>query len=158
MKSHSAYCAFCRSPLKLFRQKRLRWRQIFLILPLSVFLTYLLNGTFDPRSLVLFAVLLMAAELIIQFRWRTSIVCRVCGFDPVLYLKDAAGAARKVKNFLEIQRLENPLFQDPFLVRRRWREIEIAKTPMVSREALYLVPGSEDRVLKRPPSQSASRL
>ncbi len=137
MKFVNGYCAFCKNSLKIFPYKRLAWQHVVLLLPFSLVTGYVLKGDFDLRTLILFFVFLFAAELMIQFRWRTSIQCKRCGFDPVLYLKDNAEAAKRVKNFLEIQRMENPLFRDPFLTRRKWREIEDSGVPLVDRRSLF---------------------
>jgi hypothetical protein len=55
----------------------------------------------DPRGFVIFVVLLAIAEVFVQFRWRLSVACKSCGFDPILYLKDPALAAAKVKAHLD---------------------------------------------------------
>ncbi|MCB0347826.1 MAG: hypothetical protein KDD37_03280, partial [Bdellovibrionales bacterium] len=39
-------------------------------------------------------------EVFSNIRWRVSIVCQYCGFDPVLYIKSPEMAAEKVKNFM----------------------------------------------------------
>lgn len=61
----------------------------------------------DPRGLVVFAFCLAVAEIVMQMRWRMSLLCPVCGFDPVVYLKDPAKAASRVKGHMETRR------QDP---------------------------------------------
>lgn len=52
---------------------------------------------FDPRVMLIFVVFLAIAEIFIQVRWRMTIACPFCGFDPVLYLKDSTKAVEKVK-------------------------------------------------------------
>lgn len=59
---------------------------------------------FDPRVSMFFALYLSFAEMFVQVRWRMGIVCKVCGFDPALYLKDAAKAVEKVKSRLDERR------------------------------------------------------
>ncbi len=39
-------------------------------------------------------------EIFSNLRWRLAIVCKYCGFDPVVYLKNPEMAAEKVKNFM----------------------------------------------------------
>lgn len=63
---------------------------------------------FDPRVLVLFAFGLGGAELFIMLRWRLSVSCTRCGFDPVLYKKAPTRAAARVKEFMALQR-EDPM-------------------------------------------------
>jgi hypothetical protein len=67
---------------------------------------YCFWGAFDPRVLVIFAMALGITETFIQIRWRLSISCKQCGFDPVLYLKDADKAAEKVNEHLKQRRLD----------------------------------------------------
>lgn len=62
---------------------------------------------FDPRVMVIFIFLLAIAEVFVQIRWRMTMTCPHCGFDPVLYLKDQAKAVEKVKIRLD-QRRSNP--------------------------------------------------
>lgn len=46
-------------------------------------------------------------EVLIQLRWRVSIACQKCGFDPVLYLRDPKKAATLVKQTMR-SKLSNP--------------------------------------------------
>lgn len=64
---------------------------------------------FDPRVIVVFVVCLGVSEVFVKIRWRLSIVCKQCGFDPVLYLKAPDAAAQKVKTQLE-KRKEDPQY------------------------------------------------
>ncbi|MCX7978551.1 MAG: hypothetical protein N2578_06060 [Bdellovibrionaceae bacterium] len=66
-------------------------------------------GAFDPRVILIFVFYLAVAEMIVQIRWRMSVICPRCGFDPVLYRKKPAAAAEKVKAFLQ-RRKEDPHF------------------------------------------------
>jgi hypothetical protein len=63
---------------------------------------------FDPRVLVFFAVALGGAELFIMFRWRLSVACNRCGFDPVLYKKAPERAAVRVKEYMA-KRKDDPI-------------------------------------------------
>ncbi|MGZ3803854.1 MAG: hypothetical protein ACXVB4_06580 [Pseudobdellovibrionaceae bacterium] len=76
---------------------------------LSLLVMYCFWSAFDPRVLVIFAVALGFTETFIQIRWRLSVPCKQCGFDPVLYLKDADKAADKVTEHLKQRRL-NPKY------------------------------------------------
>lgn len=51
----------------------------------------------DARAFIIFVCLLATAEYFIQIRWRLSVVCRACGFDPVLYVKSPHQALQEVK-------------------------------------------------------------
>lgn len=58
---------------------------------------YFIWHDFDPRFMIIFVAFLAISEVFVQFRWRVTIVCKQCGFDPVLYLKDSVKAAEKVR-------------------------------------------------------------
>lgn len=62
----------------------------------------------------------MLAEAFIKIRWRIHMVCRNCGFDPVIYVKDPNKAAHLVKEFLD-RRAQDPAFllRDPLNLPKR---------------------------------------
>lgn len=66
-------------------------------------------GEFDPRVFIVFVICLAAAEIFVQLRWRMSVICQKCGFDPVLYAKSPSLAASKVKEQLE-RRKQDPRY------------------------------------------------
>lgn len=101
------FCAFCRSERIIYAKKRIGFLTAFGCLLASLSIMFLLFQEFDPRFIVFFVLFLAVAEVFTQIRWRLSVVCKYCGFDPVLYLKDTALALEKVKAKLE-QRQKNP--------------------------------------------------
>lgn len=64
---------------------------------------------YDPRVFIVFVVCAALAEVFVKLRWRLSVVCRQCGFDPVLYLKQPEVAAAKVKMQLD-NRKQDPKY------------------------------------------------
>ena len=64
---------------------------------------------FDPKVFLLTALFIGASELFIQLRWRLSIACPRCGFDPVTYKTDPQKACRRVQDFME-RRRQHPDF------------------------------------------------
>lgn len=46
-------------------------------------------------------------EVFMQMRWRASMICRNCGFDPVVYIRNPEAAGLKIKAFLE-KRADSP--------------------------------------------------
>jgi hypothetical protein len=88
---------------------------------LSSLLTYVIWQQWDLRGLVVLAVFLCVGEIFHQVRWRQSMICANCGFDPILYLRSPEKAGEKIKSFLEF-RSERPEYllrpQPQFPVRR----------------------------------------
>jgi hypothetical protein len=85
-------------------KRHISWTNVFLALVTSLFAMFLIWEGVDPRFIPIFVVLLAFAEVFVQLRWRLSMPCPHCGFDPVLYLKDHKAASEKVSQFLEARR------------------------------------------------------
>ncbi len=103
------FCAFCRSPRRVPSSKRIGLRHIagaFLAAALSMVVIW---QEFDPRVLMVFVIFIASAEIFVQIRWRMSLSCRQCGFDPVIYKKNAEVAAEKVKDHL-LRRKQDPRY------------------------------------------------
>jgi hypothetical protein len=66
-------------------------------------------GEIDPRGILLFCLVTGISESMVYFRWRLSVVCKLCGFDPVIYKRSPDQAALQVRRFFEEQ-VENPQF------------------------------------------------
>lgn len=104
---HNCYCAFCKSPRRVARKRNINlWNIVASALVAGVLMIVFWQG-YDPRVFIFFAFNLAIAEMFLQFRWRLSIPCRACGFDPVLYLKDPERAAERVKLRLD-ERKQDP--------------------------------------------------
>lgn len=71
--------------------------------------TYLVWQDFHWTGVVLFLILAVTAEMVAQMRWRMSIRCSACGFDPVVYKRNPQVAADAVKAFLA-ERKKDPLY------------------------------------------------
>lgn len=76
---------------------------------LSYVMTYAIWHQPDIRGLVILGTLLMVGETATQLRWRQSMVCQHCGFDPVIYVRSPELAGAKIKEFMKI-RSERPEF------------------------------------------------
>lgn len=106
-KKQKIFCAFCRTPHEVYKEKSFGFRHVFLSALMSVCLSYIIWKTYNPKSLLLFVTGLMLAEVFVRLRWRLHIACRACGFDPVIYSKNPEQAAESVKAFL-IKRKAEP--------------------------------------------------
>jgi hypothetical protein len=101
---HNAYCAFCRTPRRVSRKRNISFGNILAAALTSPVIMWLMWGAPDARVFIVFACLLGVAEFFVQLRWRMSIICRACGFDPVLYVKSPRQAAKLVKDHLDRRR------------------------------------------------------
>jgi len=105
----NCYCAFCRTPRRMYKKRNIGFMNIVYSAATSLIVMYCFWQAFDPRFLVIFAVFLGVTETFIQIRWRLSVFCKQCGFDPVLYVKDPEKAAEKVTAHLA-KRREDPRY------------------------------------------------
>ncbi len=107
--SRRCYCAFCRSERTLYRKRHVGPIDLFLALAASTLLSFIFWQDLDPRLVVFFVLAVGLAELFIVLRWRLSVVCSRCGFDPILYRRDQKAAAARVKAHYKT-RLEDPMW------------------------------------------------
>ena len=103
----NCFCAFCKTPKKVYKRKRLSLVEVVALSMLSLLITSVVWEHLDPRGLVILILMVSMCEFFIRLRWRYSTICNNCGFDPVIYVKDAAQAAATVQKFLD-QRKGNP--------------------------------------------------
>lgn len=103
----NCFCAFCRTPRRIARKKHINFANVLAAVPVAILLMWAFWRDADPRVMVVYVVLLAFAETFVQMRWRLSVACTSCGFDPVVYLKDPALAVSKVKRRLD-QRKQDP--------------------------------------------------
>jgi hypothetical protein len=97
----NCYCAFCKTPRRIYRKKNISGMNILgSAMAATLFMFGIWQG-FDPRVIIVFVVFLAISESFVKIRWRLSLVCGICGFDPILYLKDAESASKKVKMRLD---------------------------------------------------------
>ena len=90
-------CAFCQLERRVYRKKHISLANALLALVASLVVMLGIWQKLDPRGLVLFVLFLAIAEMFIQIRWRLTLACPFCGFDPILYLRNPEKAADKVK-------------------------------------------------------------
>lgn len=103
----NCYCAFCKSPRRIYRKKNISLVNLVASGLVAAVLMFALWQQYDPRVVIVFVICVAIAEVFVKIRWRLSVVCRQCGFDPVLYLKKPELAAQKVKEQLDARK------QDP---------------------------------------------
>ena len=107
--SEKILCVFCKLPHRVYKKNDVSLFDAFVLLLISGLFMFLVWGEPDKRSLILFGVLIFSMQVFIRMRWRESVKCPHCGFDPVLYKVDNESAAEKVQTFLQ-DRKTNPKF------------------------------------------------
>lgn len=107
--SHKGFCAFCREPRVVFRKKRVNLYNLMTCLLGTAIFCAMYWSAFDPRAILIFIFAMAISEIFLQIRWRMSVVCRHCGFDPVIYVKNTDRAAEMVKEQL-LRRQNDPRF------------------------------------------------
>lgn len=109
------YCAFCRTPHRIYVKKGIGAKEILSALLLSLSFMWGIWGAWSLRAIPIFLATLFVGEWIAHFRWRLALVCRQCGFDPLIYKQSPARAAQKVKDFLDRRRLNPSYLMAPAL-------------------------------------------
>lgn len=104
--SDECFCAFCRSHRVVYRKKHVSIVDVGLTLAAAALSSWIIWQDLDPRAVVIFAFGLGLAEIFILFRWRLSIACPHCGFDPVVYKKAPDKAAARVKAHMSARRMD----------------------------------------------------
>lgn len=103
----SFYCAFCKSPRKAFLRKNVTFVEILFCIVASSLVSLMFWQTIDLRLVAVLFIFLGFAEVFLQIKWRLSVVCPYCGFDPVLFKSDKDKAAQRIKIHME-RRKRNP--------------------------------------------------
>ena len=102
----NCFCAFCKTPRRVYRKRHLSLVNYIQALSLAGFFSFLFWQSLDAKALVLFFISLMIIEAGILLRRRMDIPCSNCGFDASLYIKDQAAACEKVKQYLVERQLD----------------------------------------------------
>ena len=103
----SCYCAFCKVPRKVYSSKHLSLSEVVSFVALGIVITYAIFKSLDPRGLFIVGTILLVSELFSQMKWRSAMICRNCGFDPVVYVRNPDAAGLKIKAFMQ-KRSESP--------------------------------------------------
>jgi hypothetical protein len=118
------FCGFCGCKRNVYTKVHVGWTDVLSCAVLAFLLVLIFWQTPDPRGFLLFACLLGVFEFAIQIRWRLSVSCQYCGFDPLLYKRSRPKAAEKVKEHLDRRRADpnHVLSTQPFVNLRKRAE------------------------------------
>jgi len=96
-----AYCLFCKSKKYVYTKKHATLINWILSSFCSIILSFIVFGDLDFKSVLFLSVFIAISEVFIHLRWRISVICHECGFDPIVYLRDPEAAAQIVKKKLQ---------------------------------------------------------
>ncbi len=135
-KSKRCYCAFCKSPRVMYRKRHISWFDFIQSAFAAGLISLVFWQDFDPRALVVFALFCGLSEVFIVLRWRLSVACPHCGFDPVLYKRAPEKAADRVNKHMHSRR-QNPMsaFIAPPRLPRLKRKIPVPESPLYSKNS-----------------------
>ena len=106
---NDCYCAFCKSKRRIYPKKHASVGNFLMVMGFVICASTGLWTWWDPRSIAIFSVAMVSTEIFIYLRWRFSLVCTLCGFDPVLYRKSPELAREKVRLFYDTK-TQDPKF------------------------------------------------
>lgn len=151
------YCAFCKAKRSVYVKKHIDLTNVVFAALLAGGVNTVVWGLSDPRALTMWPVILIGMEIFIFLRWRISIVCRLCGFDPITYKKSPAMAAKKVNEFYK-ESIQNPRFflsRSPLLEVFRKQQMQERKHSEYERVMGKVLESVENRKAK---AQSQAKL
>lgn len=103
------FCAYCKTKRRVYAKKHVTLTNVLSAAIFALLGTYAYSGNPDPIGIMVFCIFILGAEVFIYLRWRMSIVCSLCGFDPILYKRSPAKASARVGEFFKEQ-VDNPEF------------------------------------------------
>lgn len=127
------FCAYCKAERKVYTKKHVSLTNVLAASFLAMAITFTQWGAPDPRGLMIFCVFILIAETFVYTRWRASMTCNLCGFDPLIYKRSPEQAALRVRRFFEEQQ-KNPRFQlsrSPLLEIQKQRLLHERKVAIV---------------------------
>jgi glutaredoxin len=107
--SEKKLCVFCKLDHRVYLKKEVNFRDIIVLLFITGLLAFAIWGEPDLRSMLIFMTLAFIFQIFLRVRYRESVKCPHCGFDPILYKQDNKKAATKVNQFMA-QRKNNPQY------------------------------------------------
>jgi hypothetical protein len=107
--SENRICAFCKLDHRVYLKKEVSVFDATLLLGVAGLMAFAVWGGPDLRSLLIFMGLAFVLQFFLRLRYRESVKCPHCGFDPILYSQNTEKAALRVKDFL-LNRQNNPQF------------------------------------------------
>lgn len=98
--SHKVFCAFCKIPRRVYLKKHIGFVNVFFAILGCLPLMYFMWGGFDARIFIIFTLFLCIGETFVLIRWRLSMKCPYCSFDPILYKKNRKLLIKNIQDTL----------------------------------------------------------
>ncbi len=114
-------CAVCGHSHSIYTKKHINVIDAFWLSGLSAIISFQLSGEVMWSSILLSIGLCFAVEITVYLRYRLTLICRNCGFDPVLYKRDASLAQIAVTDYIKMRD------QDPYFVVRSRAEHDVRR-------------------------------
>ncbi len=107
--SERRICVFCKLDHRVYTKKEVSFLDVIVLLVVTGVMAFAIWGGPDLRSMLIFMSLAFVLQVFLRVRYRESVKCPHCGFDPILYRNNNEDAAQKVKTFME-NRADNPQY------------------------------------------------
>ncbi len=105
---HGGFCAFCRSPKTYFKRRRLGFINFLVAMICAAAINFIFTDGIDFRVFIILIANLFVIEFALKIRWRMSLICHECGFDPIIYKRNPELACQMVKTKTDTRR-EDPI-------------------------------------------------
>ncbi len=132
-KREKCFCAFCKNPRSIYTRKHIDIVSLVLILVVGLSFGYLHSSSPGILEVVFMSTMVIFGEVLFQLRWRVSIICKYCGFDPIIYKRDPNLAASKVKVRLEERKEDADAILGPPIILPR-QSMSSKKGVLISRQ------------------------
>ena len=96
--AYGYFCAYCNTKRVIgLHPSPWKPRYLFRVAVTSALFMLATWPIFDWKGLVSFVPFWIAFETVYRLKFRQAVVCHVCGFDPILYVKDRNAAKELVR-------------------------------------------------------------
>lgn len=127
---NKAFCAFCKLNVNVYKSKDLGIFDIAVVFATVTLSAFQWFSDLKLIAIIFFPVIIFFMQFFIRMRWRESLKCTHCGFDPVKYKKNPSESARAVKEFLQMRN------DDPRYLLRSVPQLPVLKKTEEDKKAL----------------------
>lgn len=88
----------------MYTKRHVTWTDVGACIVLTLVGSAALAQSISPKAILVLVTVVISAEVIVQLRWRMSLPCAHCGFDPLLYMRNPDLASKKVRDVFNRRR------------------------------------------------------